>query len=277
MEEKIYRFIAEYKIEKAFESIFSLVKLLNNNDKHEKSREGLILLSARYSNLIHEKLIGILSNDDANLESNKIIHGILQITKQLINSSEYKSLIFSQGNDDKEYKLVHDTSRFSQIADFKDWGTFSSKGQLYKIALQEDSKNSYSWTLTTSDEEQIGANIFLDFLKGKVVYKYFPIEFNEVKDNLLFFMIPMKSNKSLIEVGTTISDDPNNGYSPFRIRKLAKTALNQWHEDEIEFDFTNTPEAKDSVFAFRINEGTPRASKGKMLVKDIKIYKKISQ
>lgn len=277
MEEKIYRLIAEYKIEKAFESIFSLVKFLNNEDKHIKYKEGLILLSARYSNLIHEKLIGVLSNDDANLESNKIIYGILQITKKLINSIEYKLFNSLQENGGKEYKLIHDTSKFSQIENFKDWGAFSSKRQLYNIVLQKDNENNYYWTLATSDEGQIGANIFLNFLKGKVVYKYLPIEFNQVKDNLLFFVIPMKSGRSLIEVGTNIPDDPNNGYSPFRVRKLAKTELNQWHEDEIEFDFTDTPEAKSSAFAFRINEGTPRASKGKMLVKDVKIYKKISQ
>lgn len=272
MEQKIYRFIAEYMIKEAFESLFSLIEILNKENIHIKNKEALISLSARYHKLTHEKLIGILSNDDANLESNKIIHGILQVTKILTSSKEFKMLNSVQNNENEEYRLIHDTSKFFQIEEFQNWGIFSSKGRLNNIALKKDNENNYLWDLTTFDEEQLGANIFLNVLKGKITYKYFPIEFNKVKDNLLFYMIPMKSNKNLIEVGTNIPDDPNNGYSPFRIRKLAKTKLNQWHEDEIIFDFTNTPEAKYSVFAFRINEGTPRAGKGKMLVTNVKIY-----
>lgn len=273
-EQKIYRLIAEYKIEQAFESLFSLLEKINKQNSHDKSKDALIVLSARFHDLMHQKLIGIVSSADSILESNKIIHGILQINQTLIDSKEYKDTHFILEKDQSYHKLIIDTSNCDIQQEIEHWETYNTRRKFENIRT-EIKLNEINWEIIAEYNELVGVNRSLNFIEGKVTFEYLPIKFNAVKDNLLFFMIPMKSNRNLLEVGTNLIDDRHNGYSPFRIRQLANPNLNQWHKGEITFDFTNTPEARCSVFAFRINEGTPRADSGIMKVKNIKIYKTI--
>ena len=275
-DQKIHRLIAEYKIEQAFEGLFSLVNKINYQNSHDKNKEALILLSARFHDLMHQKLIGVISNSEAILESNKIVNGILQVNKTLLKSKEYQSQASSNDEEDKEFKLIVDTSNCDVQNELRCWGTYNTSRKFENIKVDIQLKE-ISWHIIAEHDELVGANRALNLTKGKITYEYLPIKFNKVKDNLLFFIIPMKSNKDLIEVGTNISDDPSNGYSPFRIRKLANPILNTWHKDEILFDFSSTPEAKCSVFAFRINEGTPRPNEGIMEVRNIKIYEMTSK
>lgn len=269
---KIHRLIAEYKLEEAFEALFSLINLINRNQFHDHEKSALIILSARFHDLLHQKLIGIIDNHSAIVESNKIIHGILEVTRILTNSTEYSKIALGVEGESGNYVVIHDTSKIQNDSDLYGWGKFHTRRMFQNIDIKIDNKHGVEWHLFAVGDELVGANKFLNIIKGKVIFEYKPVKFNDVKDNLLFFMIPMKSNNNLIEVGTKIREDPNNGYSPFRIRKLAKSNINSWHTDEIQFDFSNTPEAECSVFAFRINEGTPRAGQGEMYVRNVKIY-----
>ena len=45
LEEKIYRLVAEYKIEEAFENLFVFLKDININQSHDEYRRDLSVLS----------------------------------------------------------------------------------------------------------------------------------------------------------------------------------------------------------------------------------------
>lgn len=274
LEEKIYRLVAEYKIEEAFENLFVFLKDININQSHDEYRRDLSVLSASFHDLMHQKTINIINNNDAMIVSNRIVYGLLTISEKIFKSVEYKNTSTHLDSQGENYVLIHDTSSIENQNDLRGWRRFNTKFNFNNIAITSTNTKEWIWHLKAEEEESVGAHKFLSIKSGKVTYEYYPIQFNGVKDNLLFFMIPMKSNEHLIEVGSNIRDDPANGYSPFRIRKLANPQTSIWHNDEIIFDFSNTPEAKCSVFAFRINEGTPRAAHGEMLIKNIRIFEK---
>lgn len=273
LESKFTRLITTYKIH---EALSLLLDIISNYDFESNSvKSNIMLLSGRYHNLKQEKFKGTISSADALLESNQILDGILGLSESIFKriSQSDKIGLKEKNTKKQDSKIIYDSKNFLHYEGNISIGVFNTERKFKNIDSSFDNGN-LTWTLTSEKEELVGINFFLRILKGVISFDYQAIEINPVMDNLIFHIIPMKSNYNLIEVGSTLRDDPDNAFSPFRIRKVGRFNQGDGIRESIEFDFTETPEATESFFAPRINEGSPRPNRGKMKLRNIKIIEK---
>jgi hypothetical protein len=133
--------------------------------------------------------------------------------------------------------------------------------------------------LQSDGTEQIGVNKALPYLSGEAVFEYQALESASSSLNLLFCVIPMQRDgpdgENLIEVGAQHCDEPENAYSPHRRRWFVPrehVGDGVWHQTRIEFDFRAVPTTAYTILAPRINEGCPRPSSGKLLVRNAQLF-----
>ncbi len=265
----IHNLIASNKLDAAFSELLSITA--NYGGDANTYKKSLIVLSNQFNELKQKKIIGTLTPNEKSILNNQILDRTLNLIDEIFKLIESTSSINAKEQSHSE-KIVYNSSDFMLYDNKVTFGTIGHKFHEYNAQSEFDSNKNIIWKLFAKDEEQVGLNIFLDTIKGYVSFDYYPTHFNTTKDNLIFFMIPMKSNDSVIEVGAEIRRDPKNGFSPFRIRKVAKPFSDKWISEKIYFDFSETPEAKESVFAPRINEGCPRVGNGGFKIRNVKVF-----
>lgn len=266
---KIISLISTAKIEQACKL---LIEITNQYENTENYTNTLIVLMSRYHELRLNDIKGIISVDEKSLENNRIIDGLISSTDIIFNYIENgaKKILLEKEGDSEV--LVYDSADFINYAGVMFFDKYNTARKLDNISIAIKN-GEIEWNLIAEAKESVGINFFLNFLKGRVEYEYYTKTFNKVKDNIMFYMIPMKSNYDLIEVGSEIREDESNGFSPFRVRKISSQNSGKWLKGQIDFDFTELDEANESVFAPRINEGSPRPDKGEFRIRKIKIYK----
>jgi len=177
------------------------------------------------------------------------------------------------------YTLVYNSQ--TEKIPFASWTTFSSVGGTFsRIKLTQRTGDGFvAFELRAFDNESVGVNKSLRFLRGRVDFDYKVLESNVQAPNILFYMIPMQETgfgrSGLVEVGTDVQDDPRNVHSPYRKSDFAPIKHygdNQWHQKSLSFDFTDTPDAFYSIFGPRINEGSGHTGPGSFLVANIQVF-----
>ena len=148
------------------------------------------------------------------------------------------------------------------------WGRWYNGGSRENIKLYTiDTKP--TWHLRASDEKYTGVNLLNLPMKGTVRFEYLIKSINENHPNIIFFMIPMKRSRKLVEVGFEKPTDPKNPYSVFRERMRVKSEVNVWHQVEFNYNFEDLSGTDYAIFAPRINEGSPFPGKGELLIRNV--------
>jgi TIR domain len=116
-----------------------------------------------------------------------------------------------------------------------------------------------SFTMRAGGTEVVGINKSLPVLSGAVTFEYQIADTSEPGWHVYFAMIPMQqSQHGLLEVGATVSADPRNPRSPYRLRVFAPREHygdGRWHPGRMVFTFHGLPNAAYAIFGPRINEG----------------------
>ncbi|MBD3342169.1 MAG: hypothetical protein GF353_23915 [Candidatus Lokiarchaeota archaeon] len=178
----------------------------------------------------------------------------------------------------EDIHLIYDTE--SEGIPLNSWTVYSTVGGFDdRIMVDKKSENdSPYFSLNAFSTEFIGVNKSVRILHGYVEFEYKIISGDPSALNLYVCMIPMQETGigrvGLIEVGTSVQDDPRNGKSPYRKRYFFPAehyADNKWHKADFIFDFRKTPTAFYSILAPRINEGCDKVAPGHFLISGIKI------
>ena len=245
-EEILYRSIAKYSLDEVIEKLFTVIlKVQKSNaisDLEDKHNE-LISLSARYHKLNHEKMVGIISSENANLENNKIVYALTSLVKGIadrLEKTDYSIRKYYQSN---IIKIKHDSTKLNELDSLSEYSYYNTRLLFNNIHHRFD-KNGILWNLKADRREQVGLNLIISSKKGFIEFEYLVKDSNLVSDNIIFFVIPMTSNHALIELGTNKVDHIDNEYSPFRVRKIAKNIKNTWFTERIDYDFTNYSEVE---------------------------------
>jgi hypothetical protein len=164
---------------------------------------------------------------------------------------------------------------------FSKWGRFDAShfaGNKFSL-LRDTSGRSLGASrileLRAVATEFVGINLKVEVLQGAFIVEYKAVSSEAAALNLYFCVIPMKGSiKSLLEVGATNINEPENAYSPYRVRYFVPhqhIGDNTWHTARVEFDFRETPGTSYSICAVRINEGCPRPGAGVIQVWNVRI------
>jgi hypothetical protein len=178
----------------------------------------------------------------------------------------------------KSEHIVYDSS---SDENFSKWGLFDTsrhfQDHIRLVSTHSESRPGTTPTLELRADgtEVVGANMKVDALHGAFVVEYYALSSSATALNLYLCVIPMKGSiDDLLEVGASVADEPENAFSPYRVRLFIphhQIADNTWHTARVEFDFRQTPTASYSVCAARINEGCPRPGGGAMRIRNIRV------
>jgi len=129
--------------------------------------------------------------------------------------------------------------------------------------------------LRADGTEFVGANKKVKVLHGGFLVQYCAVSSAAAALNLYLCVIPMKGSiDDLVEVGATRPSEPENAFSPYRIRHFIPhhhIADGTWHTGRVEFDFRQTPTASYAICAARINEGCPRPAGGVLMIRNVRV------
>lgn len=238
--------------------LFSVLLTHINSTDDEYNKSTMLILSNQYYRLKEKQILGILNTNEEEVLGNQLLKRTLDLIDKVFEHDEVNQRPTIQTSKPiKNGSLIFDSSKI-MLYPFK--VITGAIGQVTKKhnTYSNFENNNITWGLNAHYNEKVGLNIFIPIKKGKIFFEYLPIRFNDTKDNLMFFVIPMKSNELVIEVGSNEQADPLNEFSPFRIRKIAMPSNGKWIKDELHFNFNNLNSANEIVFAPRLNEGCPR-------------------
>jgi hypothetical protein len=178
-------------------------------------------------------------------------------------------------------RLEHTVYDSNADENFSTWGLFDSSRSFRKhiqtLATSSDSRpgTTPGLELSAHGTEFVGANRKVDVLHGVLSVEYRAVSSEAKALNMYVCVIPMKGAiDDLVEVGATRVDEPENAFSPYRMRHFVPhhhIGDGQWHAARIEFDFHETPTASYAIGAIRINEGCPRPGPGCLQVRNVRI------
>jgi hypothetical protein len=164
---------------------------------------------------------------------------------------------------------------------FSTWGTFDTSRNHRKHIRLISTDTTYrpgmtpTFELTANSTESIGVNKKVNILVGTLTAEYCAVSSAAGALNLYLCAIPMKGSiDDLVEVAATCEDEPENAYSPFRVRQFVPhnhVGDGTWHTLRVAFDFSQTPTATYTICAARINEGCPRPGGGVLLIRNIRV------
>jgi hypothetical protein len=164
---------------------------------------------------------------------------------------------------------------------FSTWGFFDSSRLFHKkIRILDTTSDSRpgmtpALELQASGTEFVGANRKVDVLQGAFSAEYLAVHSEAKALNLYLCAIPMKGSiDDLLEVGATRVGEPENAFSPYRVRRFIPhhhVGDGRWHAEKVEFDFRETPSASYAICAVRINEGCPRPGAGSLRLRNVRV------
>jgi hypothetical protein len=133
----------------------------------------------------------------------------------------------------------------------------------------------FAFELRAVGTEFVGVNKKINVLNGAFVVEYCAVSSAARALNLYLCVIPMKGSiDDLVEVGATRADEPENAFSPYRVRHFIPhhhVGDDAWHTAHVEFDFRQTPTASYTICGARINEGCPRPGGGIFQIRNIRV------
>jgi hypothetical protein len=178
--------------------------------------------------------------------------------------------------------IVYDSASDETFSTWE-FDTSRSAGKHIRVISTESSARpgrTWAFELRADGTESIGVNKKMKFLHGALVIEYRAVFSAAMALNLYVCVIPMKGSiEELVEVGANRVDEPENAFSPYRIRHFIPhhhVGDGAWHTVRVEFDFRQTPTATYSICGIRINEGCPRPGAGALLIRNIRAIQSAS-
>ena len=164
---------------------------------------------------------------------------------------------------------------------FSTWGQVDTSRQFWQHIRVVSAPSDVGPGLTQALElradgtEFVGANKKVNVLRGGFLVQYCAVSSAATALNLYLCIIPMKGSiDDLIEVGATRVSEPENAFSPYRVKHFIPhhhIADHTWHSVRVEFDFRQTPTASYAICAARINEGCPRPAGAVLMIRNVRV------
>lgn len=175
----------------------------------------------------------------------------------------------------KKERVIYD-SRLSDKELSKFWAYGYREHFDFQFQKVNEATEEINLKIESLDNESVGGNLIIrNCIKGVAKFKYKAVKSLTKRTNLYYCLIPMVGNVSeIIEYSSERHLDPDNENSPYRIKHFVLDKYindDKWHEQTIEFDFSNLEEVSYCIFGVRINEGCSKKGKGILLTKDVKI------
>ena len=150
------------------------------------------------------------------------------------------------------------------------WRLFNTSKKFRNIQLQQENGNSI-WSMISEGEELVGINLLNLPVSGILHFEYLIKDKNPTHSNIMFYLIPIKQQEKLVEVGFEEPIHPRNPNSFCRHRIRPKNLIDTWISEEITYDFSDLSNLGYVIFGPRINEGSPFPGKGHLLVKNVRV------
>lgn len=175
--------------------------------------------------------------------------------------------------------LIYESDK--EHPNFASWTFFADRGvKPYHFTTSRGGQDTPTISFTARQGEAVGINKSLPTTSGTVSFTY-KIGSTDSPGNFVYFaMIPMAENSvdrlGLIELGGNVQADPRNPRSPFRTRYFVPRKYygdDQWHTNELNFDFTSLDGSFYAIFAARVNEGIEKPGDIDVYVRDVRAWR----
>lgn len=189
-------------------------------------------------------------------------NGLDSVLKKILNTLNIKQtglITYYNFNEDNSISL--------------NWGAYNSDRKFSNIQLEKNNLKP-TWHITSEYGESVGVNLLNLPVCGSVSFEYFIHEMNKEHLNIMFYLIPIKREEKLVEIGFDLPVDRKNPHSFYRLRFRPKMVDNQWIKETINFDYRDVEGLDYVIFAPRINEGAPFPAKGKISIRDVIVNEK---
>lgn len=271
-EDSVQQSIATHKIEDALNHINRFIEEFDGLLK--SFQNDTILIQSRYHEFRLNSIRRLLTQDEIIVVGARISNDLLRLLDLVLAEvhGNYDSFYRHKLENYGRQRLIYDSSNPAFFQGTVSIMKFNTAKKLFNIRFSME-QDHLTWTLTADENEFVGLNFLLDLVKGKVTFEYMIKKSDFNAKNIVFFMIPMKSNYDLIEVGSDQREAKENASSRLRLRKDAVFNESVWQSEKIVFDFSEIEGTKECVFGPRINEGCISNGPAILSIREIRIYR----